>query len=308
MSGSDRLKTVLQKVADGFFAIWPRPLPDKDRLDKCKIISHRGEHDNHHIFENSLPAFDRVRDQGVWGIELDVRWTKDLHPVVFHDSNTRRLFGGNSRMSDLRWPELKAKYPVVPSLETVIARYGKTMHLMVEIKEEEYPDRDVQNQILKDLFSPLVPRVDFHFLSLDPQMFRLIDAVSSQACLPISEFNVRRLSDIALKEDYRGITGHYLLLSHRYLSKHQQRGQKVGTGFIRSKNCLYRELNRGIEWIFTDHALKLQSILNRARALSDRSSLASSKTPTALRIIGSQSGKTRGQESVGESARSGLGE
>ncbi|MEE8397921.1 MAG: glycerophosphodiester phosphodiesterase [Desulfobacterales bacterium] len=267
MKGSDNAKIVLQKVVDGCFAVMPRPLPDRDRLEKCRIISHRGEHDNHRVFENSLEAFDRVRDQGVWGIELDIRWTKDLHPVVFHDRDLKRLVHDRSRIDDLPWSVLKERYPFVPSLETVIARYGKSMHLMVEIKEEMGPDREKQNRILNDLFSPLEPQIDFHFLSLNPAIFRQLEGVSAGTCLPVSELNVRRISDIVLEENYGGITGHYLLLTARYLSKHRQNGQKVGTGFTRSRNGLYRELNRGIEWIFTNHAVKLQSILNAARGL-----------------------------------------
>ena len=141
---------------------------------------------------------------------------------------------------------------------------------MVEIKEEAYPDPAYQNRILKDLFSSLEPAVDFHLISLQPDMFRSIDFVSPGAFLPVAELNVHRLSDIAIQEQYRGITGHYLLLTAGYLEKHQDIGQMVGTGFIRSKNCLYRELNRGIEWIFTNHAVKLQSILDAARAESNR--------------------------------------
>ena len=30
--------------------------------------------------------------------------------------------------------------------------------------------------------------------------------------------------------------------------------------FIGSRFCLYRELNRGVDWIFTNHALKLEAI------------------------------------------------
>jgi hypothetical protein len=40
-------------------------------------------------------------------------------------------------------------------------------------------------------------------------------------------------------------------------------------GFIASKNSLYRELNRGVEWVFTNDALKLQAMLSD-KAMSSR--------------------------------------
>jgi glycerophosphoryl diester phosphodiesterase len=46
------------------------------------------------------------------------------------------------------------------------------------------------------------------------------------------------------------------------LKKHHALNQCTGTGYIRSKNSLFRELNRGVEWIFSNHAVKLQSIYN----------------------------------------------
>jgi glycerophosphoryl diester phosphodiesterase len=46
------------------------------------------------------------------------------------------------------------------------------------------------------------------------------------------------------------------------LKKHQTQNQRIGTGYIHSKNCLFRELNRGVEWIFSNHAVKLQSMCN----------------------------------------------
>ena len=85
-----------KRLADGVFAVLPRPVPNIEGLRGCKIISHRGEHDNRQVFENTLAAFDRVRDGGVWGIELDIRWTKDLQPLcfmtpIFEDCSTPAL-------------------------------------------------------------------------------------------------------------------------------------------------------------------------------------------------------------------------
>jgi glycerophosphoryl diester phosphodiesterase len=47
------------------------------------------------------------------------------------------------------------------------------------------------------------------------------------------------------------------------LAKHRKNGQPVGTGYPASKNCLYREINRGVEWIFSNNAGELQGIANK---------------------------------------------
>ncbi|UCF92103.1 MAG: hypothetical protein JSW39_28200 [Desulfobacterales bacterium] len=248
------------QIVDYFFAIRPQPMPSKKRLLNCKIVSHRGEHDNIHIFENTIAAFDRAQEQGVWGIELDVRWTKDLEPVVFHDPDLMRLFGSDLAIRHATQSTLRSNYPLIPSLAEVIQRYGFNLHLMVEIKAEDYPNPVRQNQILKELFTPLRPQEDFHILSLTPAMFKVIDFVPPSTFLPVARLNVSRLSKMAILEKYRGLAGHYLLVNRVLLTRHQQRHQKVGTGYIASRNCLFRELNRGVEWIFSNTAGKIQAI------------------------------------------------
>jgi hypothetical protein len=32
---------------------------------------------------------------------------------------------------------------------------------------------------------------------------------------------------------------------------------------VNSKNCLFRELNRNVEWIFSDNAVELQKVVNQ---------------------------------------------
>ena len=261
-----RITNLLEKpflcAVNHFYANLPQQLPEKRRLQNCRIISHRGEHDNKIIFENTIPAFDLIKEQCIWGIEFDIRWTKDLHPVVFHDKNLKRLFRSDIEIRQVTLGRLKTEFPLIPSLAEVIGRYGKKLHLMIEIKEEIYPDPVYQNSLLQDLFSSLEPEKDFHFISLSPDMFKLIDFVPATTFLPIAQLNIKQLSKIAIKENYGGIFGHYLFLTKAYLKKHQMRNQIVGTGFIDSKYCLFRELNRGIEWIFSNKAVEIQSIRN----------------------------------------------
>jgi glycerophosphoryl diester phosphodiesterase len=247
---------------DVFYEKMPQSFPDREKLEQCKIISHRGEHDNKMVYENTIRAFDQVNDAGGWGIEFDIRWTKDLQPVVFHDRDLQRVFKLDTEINKVTLTELKTHCKLIPTLSEVIQKYGKKMHFMVELKKETYRDPGYQNNVLRDLFHQLTPQVDFHFITLDPEMFMFIDFVPSSTFVPSARLNVKQLSDLALMKSYGGIAGHYLLISDRLLKKHHIKNQCVGTGYIRSKNCLFRELNRGVEWIFSNHAVKLQGICN----------------------------------------------
>ena len=254
-------KWFLQGV-DLFYEKMPQFFPDIERLKHCKIISHRGEHDNKKVYENTIPAFDRVHEAGVWGIEFDIRWTSDLKPVVFHDRNLQRVFKSDTEISKVTLTKLKMHCNLIPTLSEVIQKFGKKIHFMVEIKKQAYPDPEHQNNVLKDLFHELTSQVDFHFIALKPEMFTFINFVPSSTFVPSARLNVKQLSDLALFKSYGGIAGHYLLINDSLLKTHHARNQCIGTGYIRSKNSLFRELNRGVEWIFSNHAVKLQRICN----------------------------------------------
>ncbi|MGB2690784.1 MAG: glycerophosphodiester phosphodiesterase family protein [Desulfobacterales bacterium] len=247
---------------DLFYEKMPQSFPDTEKLKQCKIVSHRGEHDNKMVYENTIPAFDRVNEAGVWGIEFDIRWTRDLQPVVFHDRDLQRVFKSGIKINKVTLTELKMHCKSIPTLSEVIQKYGKKMHLMVEIKKEAYLDPEYQNNVLRDIFQQLTPQVDFHFIALEPEMFKFINFFPLSTFVPSARLNVKQLSDLALMRSYGGIAGHYLLISDSLLKKHHTQNQCIGTGYIRSKNCLFRELNRGVEWIFSNHAVKLQGICN----------------------------------------------
>ncbi|MFZ3045882.1 MAG: hypothetical protein WA151_08210, partial [Desulfatirhabdiaceae bacterium] len=58
-----------------------------------------------------------------------------------------------------------------------------------------------------------------------------------------------------------GMAGHYMLLQNNTLRKLSRHCLPVGTGFINSKNCLYREVNRGVNWLFSDRATKIRKFM-----------------------------------------------
>lgn len=256
------LEHLLMAGCDTFFKYWPQPTPPPDVLSRCRIIAHRGAHGFQGLPENTLAAFQRALEAPeVTGLELDVRWTQDLAPVVFHDADLLRMFGEPRLLSSFSLVELKERFPLIPTLEEVIQLSRDRAHLMIEVKEEPYPELERQNHILGDLLTGWEPGRDFHILLLDPALERLVTFAPKSCFLLVAFFNVAEFSNTSLEQGFGGIGGHYLLIGTEVVQRHLTADQFMGTGYPKSKNALFRELNRGVEWIFTNDPLEVAALI-----------------------------------------------
>ncbi len=251
------LENTVLNLLDGFFALSYQTVPDEALIKQCKLVSHRGERDGITVFENTLPAFRPIKENHIWGIELDVRWTKDLVPVVIHDADGLRVFKKPFVIAQHTWAECQNELPLVPSLEQVVTEFGKHCHLMIELKQEHYPAPEQQKSILKTVLAPLLPAEDFHIIALDCALFAHVDFLPKHALLPVSTLNAKAFSHYALKHQLAGVTGHYLFMNSRVINAHHAVGQKVGGGFANSPKVLFREINKGADWIFSNQALAM---------------------------------------------------
>ena len=254
-----------RSLVDLGFMLLPRRRPSRRALEQCRLVSHRGEHDNRGRRENTLAAFDSAAQAGVWGIEFDVRWSRDLCPLVVHDPDARRVFGVDAEIAALDAAELRRRLPEIPRLDEVVAAYGARLHLMVELKPDELGATQAKSARLAEIFAGLEAGRDFHFLALDAESLGPAAFAGESACLLVAETDTAAQSRRVLESGLGGLCGHFLLLDERLLARHRARGQGLGTGFPNSRYCFYRELNRGVDWIFTDRARKLAAI--RARLL-----------------------------------------
>ena len=147
------------------------------RYRKCErwrgeCFAHRGLHNiGKGVVENTLPAFIAARDAG-FGMELDIRFTRDMQVVVFHDDDLLRLAGDSRKVRQLTLEELKA-IPLggidgarVPTLREVLDAVGGKTPLLIELKTgpgnarlcralmdllADYPD-----EYLVESFNPLI--------------------------------------------------------------------------------------------------------------------------------------------------------
>jgi glycerophosphoryl diester phosphodiesterase len=254
-----RLEEGLFRLLDHIYARLPRKRPDRQRLETAKIIAHRGIHDNIRVMENTMAAFEGAAEAGIHGVELDLRWTRDGEAVVCHDPDLTRVFGIKAAVHRLSLPELRRCCPQVPRLSEVVAVFGRRLHLMIELKPPAGPPGPYPYLRLVEGLAPLRAEKDYHLMALEPGLLAGVDW-APQACLPIARLDVKAFSQAAVEKGYAGLSGHYALLRRHYLDRHHRCGQRIGTGFIASRACLYREVNRGVAWLFSNHAEALQRI------------------------------------------------
>ena len=106
---------------------------------KSKMYAHRGLH-NEQRAENSMSAFKAAVDAG-YGIELDIRLSKDGQLVVFHDDTLDRVCGRKGRVIDFTAEELASislngTSEGVPLFCDVLKMVDGRVALLVEIKED----------------------------------------------------------------------------------------------------------------------------------------------------------------------------
>ncbi len=116
------------------------------KMDDFKTVkyAHRGLHGKldyeYYAAENSITAFERAVERG-FGIELDVRLTKDNVAVVFHDDTLERVTNGKGRVKDFMFSELRelsleGTADTIPTFEEVLSLIDGKIPLLVELKED----------------------------------------------------------------------------------------------------------------------------------------------------------------------------
>jgi glycerophosphoryl diester phosphodiesterase len=100
------------------------------------IYAHRGA--SAEFPENTLAAFRRALELGVYGIELDLHLSSDGVPVVIHDETVDRTTDGSGAVGSMTLDalrELNAGHGErIPTLAEVLDLVGDQLHVDVEVK------------------------------------------------------------------------------------------------------------------------------------------------------------------------------
>ena len=122
------------------FILFAPRIPGRKKAPFCgRNIAHRGLYDNENgVPENSLSAFGKAAEAG-YGVELDVRLTRDGRTVVFHDDTLERMCGVKARVDELDHDELCKLRLLdtderIPLFSEVLQLIGGRVPIIIEIK------------------------------------------------------------------------------------------------------------------------------------------------------------------------------
>lgn len=223
-------------------------------LESLKIIGHRGA-TGPGSNENLLASFAACKTSGIWGVEMDVRWTKDGVPVVLHDDSPERIFGNRlGAVAQVEFSRLRAQLKQLPTFAELVELIGKDCHLMIEVKE---PLTEPRERSLLQALSGLKPERNYHLLTLHPEYLASATQIPRRAFVYVTELHPLKASKFVLERGWGGIAGHYFLLHPTLRARHHAAGQLVGVGFVNGINNLYRQIRLKADWIFSDRAVQL---------------------------------------------------
>ncbi|WP_422486079.1 glycerophosphodiester phosphodiesterase family protein [Gudongella sp. DL1XJH-153] len=129
-----------------------------------RYYAHRGLFDNKaDTPENSLKAINSAVQNG-YGVEFDVRLTKDKIPVVVHDNKLRRISGVDGLVTEMTFKELQEiqlfeSNEEIPTLYQVLDVIDGKVPAIVELKKDQGRDSSIC-----EIVAPILDRYRGHYM------------------------------------------------------------------------------------------------------------------------------------------------
>ena len=216
------------------------------------LLGHRGA--RAHAPENTVSAFDLALDHGAHGFEFDVRRTRDLQCVIYHDPKLHHLVIRRHTLERLRAACNSHELP--PTLEEVLDRYGRNAFLNIEVKVrgcEQIVAQAVKRARPERYFiSSFLPSVVRRLHDLDPSL--VLGALAQ------TRWQLHRWRTLPVIY----IVPHYRLLSRRLVKKLHAANKVVVTWTVNDRRRMLRAADWGVDAIISDDTKLLVETLGRS--------------------------------------------
>lgn len=204
-------------------------------MDKSLLLlGHRGSR-TRGCRENTIAAFETALRHGCDGFEFDVRLTRDERAVACHDA---RWHGRLLAKNDAR------RFPHLPSLDDVLARFAQTAFLDIELKVV-----GMEEQVLSAL-EKYPPRAGYVVSSFLPQALSELKARSATVPLGLifEKRKIPRWQDLSL--DY--VMPQRSLVTPELIEQVHAAGRRIVTWTVNDKRSMLRFAEWGVDGIISD--------------------------------------------------------
>lgn len=244
-----------------------------DQQDDVSITAHRGSALK--APENTLSAIEQAIEDGADYIEIDLRMTADGVPVLWHDTDMRRVFGLPGKISDITLEEARShdagswfgpdfSSERIATLEEVIHATRGRAKLYVDIKPDpDTPDltREVVRllQEMEAVECTVIAAAEWYVLdearALEPALKTTLLAQFIVGPLWEQNFDI-----LGLRQNR--VTPATVAQTH-------QSGNELHVWTVNNPNAMSRFIDMGVDNIITDRPDVLAELLERRRQLTD---------------------------------------
>ena len=227
----------------------------KTIYEQTKLIAHRGFSDRY--CENTYASFLNACQKDFYGIETDIQFTLDNKIVCFHDRTLKRLSGEKTKISEIKYKDLKKKELSVPKNRytkhlicpftlylKLCKRHNK--HCVIEIKghPKEYQLEKLlkltrKNKCLNNcIFISFNSSALIYIRERHPHV--KLQLLISQPLKRYTNFCIKNNIDVSFINK---------LVSKDLISKLNQKGINVSVWVVNNKDEAQKFINDGIEHI-----------------------------------------------------------
>ena len=242
-----------------FFQKWGKP-QDYYPKDRLALFGHRGSPS--YITENTILSFEKAIEQGVDGLELDIRLTIDKKIIIFHDRDLKRLAKINKKIKGLTYAQLQ-EYTLenntkIPLLNDIVPLLNKTNIINIEIKSDAIFNGH-------KIIQPLIKFLNKHQIdhkcivsSFNPLILLRLKLNRPQTIIGLLYNRGRTFHKwnnimwmIKIKPDALHI--HYSLLDSWVVGWAKNKGMKINSYTINDKFIYEKTKKQKIDGVFTDN-------------------------------------------------------
>ena len=226
--------------------------------------------------ENTLTAFEKARELGADGIELDVRLSSDWVPVVIHNATVDATTDGSGRVAEMTIAQLKRldagswfdpyfAGERIPSLEETLDAVGETLLLNIELKGEGVLGGGLARAVVDLIVQHgLGDRVILS--SFNPLPLRRVQRATRRIPTALLYMSARlpRVGEWVTPRRHAALHPHRSILSEDHLRWIRRQDYRVHTWTVDDPDEMLRLIERGVNGIITNVPDVLHGVLGRA--------------------------------------------